>query len=179
VVISFGPVNCTPTTLTDTEYVCELDTAAVTSEWIVEVNSQNGLIANSIDEFVTVSSYVTSVSPNTEINYLGGQVLTIVGNNFGYNSSAVSVVFTDGTNCTIQSVDMTSINCETNRWTDGADSDQTLTVLVFGVEDSSLTITLIGSVEESLSITPSSASPVLKIELVIALASDYSKTLYK
>jgi hypothetical protein len=29
------------------------------------------------------------VTPNTNINFLGGDVLTIAGDNFGYNATAV------------------------------------------------------------------------------------------
>jgi len=44
------------------------------------------------------------VSPSTQLNGLGGDELTITGDNFGTDINAVSVVFADETVCTVKSV---------------------------------------------------------------------------
>jgi len=69
--------------------------------------------------------------------------LTIVGNNFGYDSSVINVTFEDNTPCTVTTVEMTSITCMVTRLSDGAVSPITVTVSINGVEDNSLTISLI------------------------------------
>jgi hypothetical protein len=139
VTISFGPVNCTITTLTDTQYECELETNAVTGNWIVVVNTEHGNLPNSISNEIAVESNLSSISPNTDINFLGGDLLTITGDNFGYDTDAISVVFTDGSLCVVQSADMTTFTCLPDRWEDtkDADKDQTLTVTIHDVEDTS------------------------------------------
>ena len=63
---------------------------------------------------------VSAVTPNTDINYLGGDIMTITGDNFGYNISAISVVYADGTLCNVRTATMTAITCENARFTTGA-----------------------------------------------------------
>jgi hypothetical protein len=52
-----------------------------------------------------------------------------------------------------------------------------LTITINEIVDTSLAVTLIAAVEQSTSLTPSSASPVLKSEITVQLASDYNTTL--
>lgn len=59
----------------------------------------NGLTENEITEPIAIAIDVTSVTPSTDINFLGGDILTIAGDNFGFNSSAVEIVFEDDTQC--------------------------------------------------------------------------------
>jgi len=74
---------------------------------------------------------------------------------------------------------MVYIVCINQRFTSTAASTQTVTVTVNGVADSSLTCTLLAQAESSLSMLPTSASPVLKTELVVSLATGYPDTLVK
>jgi len=45
-----------------------------------------------------------SISPNTDINFLGGDELTITGDSFGWDTEVVSVNFEHGTICDVKSV---------------------------------------------------------------------------
>lgn len=108
-VITFGTVTCIASSLTTTQIVCDLETDAITGDWVVIVKSADGTIPDTISGEISIGADVTSVSPNTDINSLGGGVLTIVGNNFGYCTAVITVEFQDGTTCTVISADMTEI----------------------------------------------------------------------
>jgi hypothetical protein len=129
--------------MSSSQYDCDLETVAVTGNWIVKVNTADGNLYTSITNEIAIASDITSVEPNTDINFLGGDLLTITGDSFGYDITVISVTFTDGTICTVLSADMTEITCEPERWTDEADSDQTLTITINDVEDSMHTLVLI------------------------------------
>jgi len=52
-------------------------------EWIPELYSAHGLIPTDPSAAkIKVDCTVTSITPNTELNVLGGDTLTIVGTNF-------------------------------------------------------------------------------------------------
>jgi hypothetical protein len=177
VVIDFGPARCIPDSLTASEYVCQLEHEAVTGEWIVQVNTDDGYLPNTIADSILIPATVTSVYPNDAINFLGGDILEITGEDFGYDASAVSVTFADGTVCTVLDVQMTFINCELNRFTKDAASYQPATVSINGIQDSSLFLNLASAVKSTLNMSPVTASPVLKTELTIFLAEDYATAL--
>lgn len=87
--IYLGPVKCNVVTATASILTCDLETHAVSGSWIVVVTSPNGLIPNNIAETLTIPVSVSSVTPNQSINYLGGDVLAIFGDNFGFDASAI------------------------------------------------------------------------------------------
>ena len=60
--------------------------------WIPQVRTANGSIPNT-GAPINIPLVVTSVTPNLNINYLGGDILTIVGSGFGNDLSKVSVKF--------------------------------------------------------------------------------------
>lgn len=177
--IAFGPVICIPSSLTGTEIVCDLETKPVSGNWIVEINTASGILPNTISTEISIATSVSAINPNVEVNFLGGDILVIDGDNFGFDTKVISVTFADLTTCKVLSVDMTTIECEANRWSSGHAQDQAVTVSVNGVEDSSLAIVLTQSAESTLSMTPTSVSPVLKTEITIFLATDYTETLVK
>lgn len=178
-VISFGPITCTTSSVTETEIQCKLDDTRVAGEWTAVVQTTQGLLPNEIETPISVGLSVSDASPSTDVNFLGGDVMTITGDNFGYDTSVVSVTYTDGTECLVTSVDMTTITCTNDRFTTDVEETQTITVSVNSVEDSTVTVALKTTMESTLAMVPSSVSPVLKTEIYIYLDSSYPNTLDK
>ena len=85
-------VLCAVTSASDTLIVCTLENTPLAGEWDVEVRSQDGLVPSNASP-ISQSLTVTSVSPNADINFLGGDVLTIAGIGFGSESEYISVTF--------------------------------------------------------------------------------------
>lgn len=132
-----------PEVATVEEIVCMLDDTVVTGEWIASIMTQFGSIPNAIETVITIPASVSSIEPSSDVNYLGGDIMTITGDNFGYDPSGITVTYDDGTICDVLTADMTTITCENRRFTRGASSMQAATVNINGVEDSSLTFTLL------------------------------------
>jgi hypothetical protein len=104
--------------------------------------------------------------------------MTITGDNFGTSASAISVSYSDGTACTVTSATMTSFTCVNSRFaTASVGTTLTVTVTVNGETDSSLTTTLATGAISTMRLEPSTASPVLKTEIVAFLDSAYPETL--
>jgi hypothetical protein len=99
---------------------CILDDTRITGEWVADILTVYGFLPNEISESITVPVDATSISPSTDINFLGGDVLTITGDSFGYDTDVVSVTFSDGTICTVLTVSMTEITCRSARFTSDA-----------------------------------------------------------
>lgn len=176
--ITLGPISCTQTSVSETEIKCTLDDTRVSGEWIAVLVSDSGLIPNEISTAISIVASVSSISPSTDINFLGGTEMTITGDSFGYDTSVISVTYVDGTECVVSAVDMTSITCVNSRFTSDADETQTLTVSINNAVDSStLSVTLKTTIDATLELNPSSVSPVLKTEITIYLDSSYANTL--
>lgn len=135
------------------------------------------MIPNAIETVITVPASVSSIEPSADINYLGGDTMTITGDNFGYDPSGITITYDDGTICDVLTAQMTVITCENRRFTRGASSVQAVNVNINGVEDTSLTFTLLAQAESSIRMVPSSVSPVLKSEIVVYLADTYPEEL--
>lgn len=119
-VIWFGPTRCTETSNDGSTITCTLDDTRISGEWIVDILTVHGLTPTTVTTNITVPISVTSIEPNVDVNYLGGTVMTIVGDSFGYDPSVVSVTYEDGTSCDILTVSMTKITCKNRRFTAGA-----------------------------------------------------------
>lgn len=103
-VIWFGPTRCTETYNDGSTIKCSLDDSRITGNWLVDILTVHGLTPNSVKTNLTVPLSVSSISPSTDVNYLGGNVMEIRGSNFGYDKSVVKVTYTDGTVCDVLSV---------------------------------------------------------------------------
>jgi hypothetical protein len=51
------------------------------------------LTGNEITVPISIPVNAASITPNTDINFLGGDILTIAGDNFGNDASVIQVVF--------------------------------------------------------------------------------------
>ena len=52
---------------------------------------------------INVSLTVSSISPSTDLNQLGGDILTLSGSGFDTIADNTSITFSDGTSCDITS----------------------------------------------------------------------------
>lgn len=81
--------------------------------WSVRVYDVNGLIP--VDEAVValdVALVIDSCSPNTQLNQLGGDILTLTGTGFDPDYTNSAIVFSeDGTSCDIFFASATSVKC--------------------------------------------------------------------
>lgn len=112
--VVLGNAKCGTVTASDTEITCSLEHFAAAGSWDVQVIDNNGLsiIADGTAK-IDVSLAVSSISPNTNLNMLGGDVITITGTGFDSDTSATTVKFTeDSTNCDIESATPTEIKCK-------------------------------------------------------------------
>jgi hypothetical protein len=99
----------------DTLIVCQLNDTAVSGDWTVIALTADGFLPSEIDAPINVPIVVNSVTPNSDVNPLGGDTLVIAGTNFGYDTSSINVTFSDGTPCTVLSAASTTFTCKVNR----------------------------------------------------------------
>lgn len=88
---------CENTTITcdQNTIICQLDDTRVSGSWKAEIMTIYGLTPNAISDYYSISIPViaSSVTPATDVNYLGGDYMTIDGNSFGYDISVISVTY--------------------------------------------------------------------------------------
>jgi hypothetical protein len=176
-VIWFGPTRCTETSNDGTTISCSLDDTRVSGNWLVDILTVHGLTPTTVTTNINVPVSVTNITPSVDINYLGGTIMTIDGDNFGYDSSVISVTYTDGTSCDILSVSMMQITCVNRRFTSGAAATQDVTIEINGESATPVSVQLLAQAEISVSMEPNSVSPVLKTEITIYLDPNYPNML--
>lgn len=142
-VMWFGPTRCTEMEYTAEAITCILDDTRITGEWVADILTVYGLLPNEISESITIPVDATSISPSTDVNFLGGDVFTITGDSFGYDTDVVTVTFSDSTICTVLTVSMTEITCRSTRFTSDATQTQSVALTINGVSDSSLSFELL------------------------------------
>lgn len=77
----------------------------------------HGLIPNEIIDAIEIPVILSEISPAIDVNYLGGDLMVIIGNSFGYEASNVNITYDDGTSCEVIYVSMTVIECINKRFT--------------------------------------------------------------
>ena len=108
-------------TASASEITCSLNVAAAAGSWHVQVRDANGLTPHADGlTAIDVPLSVDTIDPATDLNQLGGDVLTITGNGFDQIIDNTSVVFSDGTTCDLQTSTATEITCMVS----GFDKDQ-------------------------------------------------------
>jgi len=174
--ITFAGVNCVVSAATGTQIDCTLEYLPAAGDWSVDVRDEFGLIPNDAALVaITVPLTVTAVQPATDINFLGGEILTITGSNFALDKSLNSVVMADTTVCDVISSTDVTIICETQKSVTVDANAMALTVTVNNVADSTtLTVQQIVAVSLGINLTPSNVSPVLKTDLTINLEAGFS-----
>jgi hypothetical protein len=108
--VTVGGALCENVVSTSTSIICTFTNGPAAGTWTPQVRTANGSIPNT-GATVIVPLVATSVTPNLDINYLGGDTLTIIGSGFGSDPSLVSVVFSDSTICKISSLTSAKLLC--------------------------------------------------------------------
>jgi len=81
--VIFGQTACTGGAATANQITCTLENDPVSGDWVPEVRTANGLVRlHSSVNAQNVAITATSITPNTNVNPMGGSTLTIAGSNF-------------------------------------------------------------------------------------------------
>ena len=112
--------------------MCQLNDTAVSGDWTVVILTADGFLPSTIDAPINVPIVVNSVTPNSDVNPLGGDRLVIAGTNFGYDTSSINVTFADGTTCPVLSAANTTITCKVNRLKSTTDTTADIIVTING-----------------------------------------------
>ena len=112
--VKFANAECEgEITATDTQITCTLNFLPAAGEWCVDLIDYRGLIPIDDDvEPIAVGLVIDGISPNTDLNQLGGDLLTFTGTGFdSLDKRASSVVFPDATVCDVVGATPTSLTC--------------------------------------------------------------------
>ena len=82
--VKFANAECEGTiTASETEITCSLNFLPAAGEWCVEVIDYRGLIPTLDDlDLIDVDLVIDGISPNSDLNQLGGDKLTFTGTGF-------------------------------------------------------------------------------------------------
>jgi len=91
-----GNTKCSSISASDTQITCTLDFLPAAGSWDVQLYDNKGLIplAAGVAK-IDVSLVVSSISPSTGLNQLGGDLLTLSGTGFDTNTENTVVTFSD------------------------------------------------------------------------------------
>ena len=115
ITVEFGGIECDPETIVSdgTTISCTLLNYPAAGTWNVNLSGPNGRInLDPLVSEISVDLVVDSVTPNTNLNQNGGDVLTLAGQGFPLDSSQISITFSDGTACNVLSTTDISVDCE-------------------------------------------------------------------
>jgi hypothetical protein len=107
----FGGAPCGAITGDSTSLSCTLDHLPYGGDHSVELYDSNGLVNRDTLSPINVPLDLTGVSPDTELNRYGGDLLTFSGNGFPNVIEYASLTFADGTECVIQTISPIQIEC--------------------------------------------------------------------
>ena len=110
--VVLGNTECGTITASATEITCTLAVLPAAGSWDVELYEPSGLvpIATGVAK-IDVALVVTSISPNSDLNQLGGDELTLVGTGFDKDMTKVGIAFSDSTKCDVTSSSATEVKC--------------------------------------------------------------------
>jgi len=135
--IRFANTDCIfdNSTSTHGELHCVLADAPTCGEWIPEVYSDHGLIPTDPSATkIKVDCTVTAITPNTDLNVLGGDNLTISGTNFpkfiADNTVDIGFSNSEGTKCVLQSSKSTEMICLTKSFDKVKNLDEEFTMTI-------------------------------------------------
>jgi len=145
VTLEFGGTSCDTTTIVSdgSSLTCTLLNYPAAGTWFVSLIGTNGLIP--VDQNVsgiTIDLNVDSISPNTDLNQNGGDILSISGDGFPLSASDISITFSDGSTCIIVETTDTLVTCMVDGFVDVVTSVTAydVTIDVNGVVDTSISV---------------------------------------
>lgn len=100
--VSIAGTPCAINNKTATKITCTMATKPTAGNWHVEVRDSEGR-AKPADGMakILIPLVITSVSPNKDINYNGGTILTLKGTGFPELINKAKVKLDDGTGCKV------------------------------------------------------------------------------
>jgi hypothetical protein len=165
-----GNVQCSVSSVSDTEIQCTVDTPWVAGQWLPKILTDQGLIP--VDELLvnkhTVTPTVSSISPAL-LNPAGGELVTITGTGFptGLDTDDDVVIgFSDGTSCKVIASTPTELTCRTDQFATAGRLLQgrvlaTIDLLIdVNGESVSLSTSTDSNANQVTAITPSRLSPI-------------------
>ncbi len=97
---------------TESEITCTLTSLPAAGSWNIEVFDLKGLIpVDPSTALIEVDLVIDSVTPNTQLNQLGGDILHLIGTGFDQNFENTELLFPDGTTCDIFKAGDTYAKC--------------------------------------------------------------------
>jgi len=182
--VSVGGTKCgTPTKKSATEIVCTLPNTLSAGNWDASIQTATGSVPIKAGTAKIVAALtVTSVTPATNLNQMGGDVLTIAGTGFdAENIASNTVALTDGTKCPVSTVTSTQIKCTTEKLVKTTAEDiakaNPVIVTVNSITNNSQTVKASTTKKAAEGVSPASVSPVLHTKVTITLAASYTGTL--
>jgi len=114
--VNFGrfPENvCAINSKTATKITCTMATKPTAGNWHVEVRDSEGRAKpNDGLAKISVPLVVASVSPNKDINFNGGTILTLTGTGFPDDIKKANVKLDDQTGCKVLTTSATKLTCK-------------------------------------------------------------------
>lgn len=172
-------------TLTETFFECTLEQEPTCGAWSAEVLTPWGYVPVDVGvSNITVACTISMVTPDTELNVLGYDLITITANNLPYEltDNEIDITFTNGgsTKCIPQTTSQTDLSCMTMPFDKVSDLSSSLNlnmVINRVLATNPLNIGTKAKNEIGLTMIPLSVSPVLKSEITFHLMSDFPHTL--
>ena len=125
---------------------------------------------------VAVALVVDSITPNTGLNQLGGDVLTFAGKGFDSDFTNTEIKFKDNSKCTITSATDKQLKCTVAGFDlkslDLANPYKT-TVTVNKKTNDAKTVALKSTKQDGVSVTPNSVNPILPTLVKVKLPNAY------
>ena len=181
--VKFANAECEgEITASETEITCSLNFLPAAGPWCVEVIDYRGLIPIDEDvEPIYIDLVIDGISPNSDLNQLGGDELTFTGTGFDSRDiSASTVVFSDATVCNVTGATPTTLTCIIDGFdadTLDTDSAYTTTITINGVENADYSVVILSTKQSGQTVSPNWVSPVLASVLTVTLESTYPETL--
>lgn len=170
------------TTVSDTQTTCVLEYAPPAGSHPVQYRMLEGQVPINGAPNIEISLIITGLSPNVQLNNLGGTLLTLIGTGFntheGIDRTQTTLTFADGTDCMLEYSSPEMIQCITCAFkTDNFVDPLPLTVWVNDFTDESASTTVDGENVFTSGLSPNSVSPVLKQNIQVSLPADYPGTI--
>jgi len=180
--VTLGGIACAVGTKSATSITCTLAVSPPAGAWDANVQNLGSVPVKSGVAKIDVAVTVSGVTPNINLNQMGGDVLVIAGEGFDAAVMASNtVVLEDGTKCPVTATTPVEIKCRTEKIvkTTSADLAKNIKVKVTtNVKfDESQTIKVNTVKKSAESLSPTSVSPVLHTPIIITLTAAYTGTL--
>ena len=114
IAIEFANVYCLYDTIvaTETQIDCTLNAMPAAGSWDVKLIDYRGLIPlDSAIVKLDVALVIDSISPDSLLNQLGGDILTLTGSGFDDGLSNTTIFFSDNTSCDAFDATPTTLKC--------------------------------------------------------------------